>query len=212
VTGSRTSPGEGTAPGAPRRRRVPPALPGLLGVAGALLALSTLGVTWLRRRAEGPLGAAGDVQAELLSGRDVAPLVAALLPGVAAVVAVGLLLRGAARVVALALAAVGAGAAGVSAAGVALGTEPGTTVTAAPWVAVVACALVAVGAAASAVLTARATSAGPRTTPAPVAGRAAPQAPPAPAAAPGAEASQADLWRAMDEGRDPTREGGPGRP
>ncbi len=77
-------------------------LPAAVGAAAAMLALSTLGLTWLSRTVQGPLGDAGASEVEQLSGREVAPLVAALVPGVTAVVVVALLLRGWWRVGALA--------------------------------------------------------------------------------------------------------------
>jgi hypothetical protein len=180
-------------------RRVPPLLPGLLGAAGALLALSTLGLTWVRRSVEGPLGDAAAAQAEALSGRDVAPLVAAVVPGVAAVVVVGLLLRGTLRVLALSLASLGAALAALAAVDVALTPVPGDAVTTVPWVSGLACALVAVAAATAAVLSARPVAPSVR----PV-GTAARDDAPSGAAAGASPPTAAELWRAQDEGRDPT--------
>ncbi|MGJ7452523.1 Trp biosynthesis-associated membrane protein [Aquipuribacter sp. MA13-13] len=210
-------------------------VPAAVGAAAALLALSTLGLTWVSRTVEGPLGDAGAAQVEQLSGRDVAPLVAALVPGVTAVVVVALLLRGWWRVGALAVAAVGAGAATLSAGAFALGGQPdASTTTAVPLVATLACLLVTGCAVTAAVGAGRAThgtafrpadpapvsrapaSQGPASQ-APASQAPASQAPedqvptdqasPPPAGPPpvlGPEPTPADLWRELDEGRDPT--------
>lgn len=161
------------------RPRLPAAVPAAVGAAAALLALSTLGLTWVRRSVEGPLGDAGGAQAEVLSGRDVAPVVAALVPGVAAVVVVGLLLRGRWRVAALTLAAVGAGVAAVASAGAVLApATAGSETTPTP-------------------VTTTATATTPAT-----AGTVAGAVPVD--AGPAGPANPVDLWRELDEGRDPT--------
>lgn len=191
-------------------RRPSALLPAAVGAGAALLALSTLGLTWVERAVEGPLGSAGGSRLEQLSGRDVAPLVAALVPGVTAVVVVGLLLRGRWRVLPLLLASLGAGAAGLSAAAVAVAGDPqGGTTTAAPVVAGLACLVAACCAAGAAVLAWR--PAPQRAPPgrAPVQARSrgvggdhlpgqAPQGPQEPQ-------EPQDLWRELDEGRDPTQ-------
>lgn len=204
-------------PGGPRttvraRRRLPVALPAGLGAAAALLALSTVGLTWVTRTVEGPLGAAGTAELQQLPGREVAPVVAALVPGVAAVVVVALLLRGAWRVTALVLAGLGAAAAAVAAARFAFGGDPdGGTTTAVPAVALLACLVVVAcaGAAAWLTATAPATGAGRTAGDEPAADRPRAEDPRADdprANDPRAEEppAAADLWRELDEGRDPT--------
>lgn len=213
----------GTVAGVPPARRTA-VLPAAVGAVAALLALSTLGLTWWSRTVQGPLGDAGATQVEQLSGREVAPLVAALVPGVTAVVVVSLLLRGWWRVGALVVAALGAGAATLSAGGTALGGRTdGASTTAVPLIATLACLVVAVCAVLAAVGAVRdarrpapsaatsatsATSArsatSERSTPARES-RAQTDAPAGPAApAPPPEPTPADLWRELDEGRDPT--------
>jgi len=211
------------------RSRRSAALPAVVGAGAALLALSTLGLTWVRRSVEGPLGAAGVAEVEVLTGRDVAPLVAALVPGVTAVVVVGLLLTGRWRVAALALAAVGAAAAAVAAGAAGLGAaDSASTVTATPLVAAAACGVVALSAGYAAVLTARRDAAVVEAPPGPVGSadggtagtvaedQGAPRPEPPVRTAPdeasgsgggsgsGSVQGSGDLWRALDEGRDPT--------
>ena len=197
------------------RRHRSSVLPAVVGAAAALLALSTLGLTWVRRSVEGPLGQASAEQVEALSGRDVAPVVAALVPGTAAVVVVALLLRGWWRAGALVVGALSALWAAVSAAGVLLpgGAGPDATSTATPAVAAVACLLAAVGSVAGAVSTVRTRNAEAASDGEAPGGDVEPAAPggatrgvgegtAASVAAPDPE--PADLWRALDDGRDPT--------
>jgi len=191
-------------------------LPAVVGAAAALLALSTLGLTWVRRSVQGPLGEASAAQVEALSGRDVAPVVAALVPGTAAVVVVALLLRGWWRAAALLVGALAAVGAAVAAAAVMLpgGAGEGATTTATPAVAALACLLAAVGAVIGAVSTVRARPAGAVAVPVQaVAGSPEPSdartAPPpagegTSATVAAEDPEPADLWRALDDGRDPT--------
>ncbi len=176
------------------------ALSAALGAAAALLALSTLGLTWVRRDASGPLGEASAAQVEALSGRDVAPLVAALVPGTAAVVVVALLLRGWWRAGALTVAAV----AGVVAAGSAVavllpgGAGEQGEVTLVPAVAALACLVTAGGALLGVLAAVAARRAGTDRVPtADPPGR-------SQAAADVGVDEPADLWRALDAGQDPT--------
>lgn len=211
------------------RRPVPAPLPAAAGAAAALLALSTLGLTWVRRSVEGPLGEAGAAQVEQLTGREVAPVVAALVPATAAAVVLALLLRGRWRAVALALGAVSALGAGVAALGPVLGTPAGQgRTTAVPLLAATACLVAAASALVGVVLTLRAPGADPDgatagpdagTTAAPgdhtgtasgpgtAAGGVTAAGPGTAAGGDGARAGGADhssLWHALDEGRDPT--------
>ena len=181
-------------------------LPAAVGGAAALLALSTLGLTWVRRSVEGPLGKASAAQVEALSGRDVAPVVAALVPGTAAVVVVALLLRGWWRAGALVVGALSALGAAAAAAGVLLPGAAGqdATTTATPAVAAVSCLLAAVGALVGAVSTVRTRGAAADPVGEGSGGvtRRTGEGTAATVAAPDPE--PAELWRALDDGRDPT--------
>ncbi|MFC5382424.1 Trp biosynthesis-associated membrane protein [Aquipuribacter nitratireducens] len=170
----------------------------------ALLALATLGLTWVRRSTAGPLGEAGAATTESLTGREVSPLTAALVPAVLGLAVVALLLPGRWRLVGLVpagLAAVGAGLGAAVAAAAADGgrtgaPEVGVEVTPVPWLAVAACVLVVLLAGAAAVAAWRpVVPAAPPT-------RAAPTA--APGHAPEAAPDERALWDALDAGEDPT--------
>ncbi|WP_336924056.1 hypothetical protein [Aquipuribacter sp. SD81] len=71
----------------------PGVLAGAAAVAG-LLALGSLGLGWAEVVLDDPLGAAGDVRTTVLPGRQVAPVVAALVPAAVGLCVVALLLRG----------------------------------------------------------------------------------------------------------------------
>jgi hypothetical protein len=188
---------------------VTPGPPAAGATAVSLLALASLGLTWARRTTEGPLGGAGDAATEALVGRDLAPVVAALVPAVTALAVVALLLRGRWRLVALVPATLVAGtAAALALEARRVPTVPGERweVTAVPGLAVALCALAAALTALAAVATLRGPAHAARGSGG-GSGRASGGAPSPATTSTGA--SDAELWERLDAGVDPTEEDGP---